>query len=293
MSPNFLGALLMMGSMAAFTFNDTLVKVIGGQLPLFQIISLRGLLATSLIFLLARTLGKLGFNLQRRDWGLVAARCASEIGATYCFLAALMIMPIANITAVLQALPLTVTLGAAVFLGEEVGWRRMAAILLGFCGVLLIVRPGPDGFSEGALYALLAVAFVTARDLTTRRMSSEVPSLTVTLLASISVTVFALVCSLGVEWEPVSLSQVMLLIGAAVFILGGYSLSVMVMRVGEISFVSPFRYTGLIWAILLGWLVFGDWPDGLTLLGAVIVVGTGLFTVIRERRQAQVAQKPV
>ena len=282
-----------MGSMAAFTFNDTLVKVIGGQLPLFQIISLRGLLATSLIFLLARTLGKLRFNLQRRDWGLVAARCASEIGATYCFLAALMIMPIANITAVLQALPLTVTLGAAVFLGEEVGWRRMAAILLGFCGVLLIVRPGPDGFSEGALYALLAVAFVTARDLTTRRMSSEVPSLTVTLLASISVTVFALVCSLGVEWEPVSLSQVMLLIGAAVFILGGYSLSVMVMRVGEISFVSPFRYTGLIWAILLGWLVFGDWPDGLTLLGAVIVVGTGLFTVIRERRQAQVAQKPV
>jgi S-adenosylmethionine uptake transporter len=279
--------------MAAFTFNDTLVKVIGGQLPLFQIISLRGLLATSLIFLLARTLGKLRFNLQRRDWGLVAARCASEIGATYCFLAALMIMPIANITAVLQALPLTVTLGAAVFLGEEVGWRRMAAILLGFCGVLLIVRPGPDGFSEGALYALLAVAFVTARDLTTRRMSSEVPSLTVTLLASISVTVFALVCSLGVEWEPVSLSQVMLLIGAAVFILGGYSLSVMVMRVGEISFVSPFRYTGLIWAILLGWLVFGDWPDGLTLLGAVIVVGTGLFTVIRERRQAQVAQKPV
>lgn len=283
----------MMGSMAAFTFNDTLVKVIGGQLPLFQIISLRGLLATSLIFLLARTLGKLRFNLQRRDWGLVAARCASEIGATYCFLAALMIMPIANITAVLQALPLTVTLGAAVFLGEEVGWRRMAAILLGFCGVLLIVRPGPDGFSEGALYALLAVAFVTARDLTTRRMSSEVPSLTVTLLASISVTVFALVCSLGVEWEPVSLSQVMLLAGAAVFILGGYSLSVMVMRVGEISFVSPFRYTGLIWAILLGWLVFGDWPDGLTLLGAVIVVGTGLFTVIRERRQAQAAQKPV
>jgi drug/metabolite transporter (DMT)-like permease len=250
-------------------------------------------LATSLIYLLARHLGKLRFDLQPRDWGLVAARCASEIGATYCFLAALMIMPIANITAVLQALPLTVTLGAAVFLGEEVGWRRMAAIVLGFCGVLLIVRPGPDGFSEGALYALLAVAFVTARDLTTRRMSSAVPSLTVTLLASISVTVFALVCSLGIEWQPVNLSQVMLLAGAAVFILGGYSLSVMVMRVGEISFVSPFRYTGLIWAILLGWLVFGDWPDGLTLLGAAIVVGTGLFTVIRERRQAQAAQKPV
>jgi drug/metabolite transporter (DMT)-like permease len=282
----------MMGSMAAFTFNDTLVKVIGGQLPLFQIISLRGLLATTLIFLLARTLGKLRFNLQRRDWGLVAARCASEIGATYCFLAALMMMPIANITAVLQALPLTVTLGAAVFLGEDVGWRRMAAILLGFCGVLLIVRPGPDGFSDGALFALLAVAFVTARDLTTRRMSSEVPSLTVTLLASISVTVFALICSLGVAWEPVSLSQVLILVGAAVFILGGYSLSVMVMRVGEISFVSPFRYTGLIWAILLGWLVFGDWPDALTLLGAFIVVATGLFTVIRERRQAQAARKP-
>lgn len=285
-NPNTRGAFLMMGSMAAFTINDTFVKVAGGHVPLFQLIFLRGILTSLLVFWLARHLGKLQYNLPRRDWGLIGLRAFAEVGATTFFLTALMNMPLANVTAVLQVLPLTVTLGAALFFREAVGWRRMLAILVGFVGMLLIVRPGPDGFSLHAIYALLAVGFVTLRDLTTRRMSAEVPSLMVTLTAAVSVTVFGGLASTQTEWVAVDLHLAGLIASASVFILLGYLCSVMVMRVGEVSFVAPFRYTSLLWALILGWLVFGHLPDGVTLFGAAIVVASGLFTFYRERQKA-------
>lgn len=287
MSDNTKGALLMMCSMAAFTFNDTMVKSLGPDVPLFQMLFLRGVVASALIYLLAKSLGKLRWQLSRHDWGLVALRTLSEIGAAYFFITALYHMPIANVTAVLQILPLTVTLGGALFFGEAVGWRRASAIAAGFCGMLLIVRPGPDGFDQYALYALVAVGFVTLRDLATRKMSSDVPSLTVTLVASLGVMLFAGVASLGSEWGVMDLRQWGLLTGAAVFILGGYLFSVLVMRVGEISFIAPFRYSSLLWALMLGYVVFGDWPDPITLTGAAIVVAAGVFTLIRGRRLSQ------
>ncbi|MGR3735989.1 DMT family transporter [Pseudophaeobacter sp.] len=290
MTPNQTGALLMMGAMAAFTFNDTLVKAVGDALPLSQILVLRGLVASLLIFGLARFQGSLRLSLSRRDWGLVALRCLAEAGATFCFLTALMRMPIANITAVLQMLPLTITLGAALLFQEPVGWRRMLAILAGFCGMLLIVRPGPEGFDVASLYALGAVAFVTLRDLSTRRMSAQVPSMLVTLTASLTVLAFGGVLSLGQDWQPVAVDQWVMLTAAACFIFGGYLCSVMTMRVGDVATVSPFRYSGLLWALILGWLVFGDWPDALTLLGGSLVVGAGLFTLYREHRQSRLAR---
>lgn len=283
MAPNMNGALLMMGSMAAFTVNDTLVKAVGVDLPLFQIVTLRGVLATVLVFFLARHLGALHLNFPRRDKITVLLRCASEVAATFFFLTALMHMPLANVTAVLQALPLTVTLGAALFFKEPVGWRRMTAIGVGFVGMLLIVRPGPEGFSIHAIYALIAVVCVTARDLLTRRMSPEVPSMVVTLATSIAVTVTGALASTTTEWAPVTQAAGAKVVAAAVFVLMGYVFSVMVMRVGEVGFVAPFRYSSLIWALILGWAVFSDWPDRVTMLGAALVVGAGLFTLFRER----------
>ncbi|GAB4532489.1 MAG: DMT family transporter [Ruegeria sp.] len=284
MTPNVKGALLMMGSMAAFTVNDTLVKAAGQDLPLFQLVAMRGLLATALVFLLARHLGALHLRFSAHDRVLVAVRSLSELLATFFFLTALMHMPLANVTAVLQALPLTVTLGAALFFAEPIGWRRILAIAMGFAGMLLIVRPGPDGFSLYALYALVAVMCVTARDLITRRMSPEVPSMVVTLATSLTITLAAAVASVFQGWVPVAAPTGLLIGSAAIFVLLGYLFSVMVMRVGEVGFVAPFRYTSLIWALVLGWAVFGDWPDRLTMLGAVLVVGAGLFTLFRERR---------
>lgn len=284
MSPNVLGALLMMASMACFTFNDTAVKLTDGALPLGQLLTLRGIFSTLLIFALARYLGALRFDLRWRDWMLVGIRSASEIAAAYFFITALMNMPLANITAILQALPLTVTLGSALVFREAVGWRRAVAIGVGFVGMLLIVRPGPEGFNVWSLYGLAAVVSVTVRDLATRRLSPDVPGLTVTLSAAVAVLLFFAVFSLGETWQPVTPRLWSLLAASSVFIFGGYYFSVQVMRTGDIAFIAPFRYTGLIWALVLGWLVFGDWPTPLTLLGAGIVVGMGLFTLYRERQ---------
>lgn len=286
MSPNTTGALLMMASMACFTFNDALLKLTDGALPLAQLLFLRGVLASALIFALAKPLGALRFDIARGDWFMIATRSGAEVGAAYFFVTALLNLPLANVTAILQVLPLTVAVGAALIFREPLGWRRMSAIGLGFLGMLLIVRPGPEGFSLWSAYALAAVVCVTVRDLATRRLSPGVPSMTVTLVASLTVTVCAGLASTAQGWAPITPHLALLIGGASVFIIGGYFFSVRVMRVGEISFIAPFRYTGLIWALLLGWLVFGDWPTPVTMLGACIVVATGLFTLYRERALA-------
>ena len=283
MSPNIRGALLMMSSMAAFTINDALMKHLGASIPLFQLITMRGALTCILVFALARYLGKVDLRIPKGDRLLVLIRCAAEVATTYFFLTALMNIPLANVTAVLQALPLTVTLGAAVFFGERAGWRRYLAIGVGFCGMLLIVRPGPDGFNVFSLYAMAAMLLVTVRDLITRKMSANVPSMTVTLATALSVTVVAAAVSTTEPWVAVTPSLMALVASASIFVLLGYLCSVVVMRVGEVSFIAPFRYTSLIWALLLGWFMFGDWPDTVTLIGATAVVGAGLFTLFRER----------
>ncbi|MHA6344682.1 DMT family transporter [Roseivivax sp. CAU 1761] len=283
LSENARGALLMMGAMAAFTCNDALVKRAGAELPLMQILVIRGAVASLAILLLAWAAGGLR-RPGRRDGLLIALRSAAEIGATWFFLTALMRMPLANVTAILQTLPLTVTLAGALVFGETVGWRRGLAIAVGFAGMLLIVRPGSAEFDANALYAMAAVAFVTVRDLAVRRLSAAVPSLTVTLAGSLSVTLFAAALSAGVPWQPVPAGAGALVLGAAGFVIFGYLMSVAAMRVGEVAVVAPFRYTGLLWALGLGWALFGDWPRPLTLVGAALIAATGLFTLWREAR---------
>ena len=284
LTDNMRGALLMTGSMAAFTLNDACMKALGVDIPLFQALLLRGLGTSLLLYLFARYLGALRFDLTRQDWGLAALRGVGEIGAAWFFITALFNMPIANVTAILQALPLAVTLAAAVFFGEALGWRRMAAIGIGLCGVLLIVRPGVEGFNIYALYALAAVVCVTARDLATRRMSAHVPSMTIALLTSLAVTLFAAVGAPFIEWRPMDGGHALLILGTTLFVLAGYILGVMAMRVGEIGFVAPFRYVSLVVALIVGLVAFGEWPSALTLIGAAIVVATGLFTLYRERQ---------
>lgn len=284
MTPNVAGALLMMASMACFTLNDALIKATGGDVPLFQLLFLRGILATAFIGMLAVLRGTLKVRLGRQDWALIGLRSFSEVCAAYFFLTALLNMPLANVTAILQVLPLTVALAAALFFKESIGWRRMVAILVGFAGMLMIVRPGTEGFTIWSVYALVAVGFVTVRDLSTRRMSAAVPSLFVTLSASLAVLVAAGLASLTIDWVPVTPRLGGLILGASVFIIGGYYFSVQVMRQGDVSFIAPFRYTGLLWALALGWLMFEDWPAPMTLAGAGVIVATGLFTLYRERR---------
>ncbi len=291
-SPNMRGAVLMMASMIAFTVNDAYMKSLSDEVPLFQAIFLRGLATCVFLFFMAWRTGAFRVRIPRRDIGLVAIRSSAEIVASYLFISALFNMPIANVTAILQALPLTVTLASAVVFREAIGWRRMSAILVGFFGVLLIVRPGAEGFNFYSVYAILAVLVITVRDLAARRLSVEVPSMAVALSAAVAVALFAGIASIGSEWVPVSGKAAWQLSGATLFIVGGYLFSVMTMRVGAIDFVAPFRYTSLLCALILGLFVFGEWPDKLTLIGSAIVVATGAFTLYRERRIVQ-AREPV
>jgi drug/metabolite transporter (DMT)-like permease len=287
LSDNARGALWMMASMAGFVLNDTLMKSVSGEVPLFQAIFVRGVIATGLIALLAWGRGALAHRPRGPDRKLMVYRMAGEIGGTSLFLTALFNMPLANATAIIQAAPLSVTLAAALFLGHAVGWRRYTAIGVGFLGVLLIVRPGSEGFNAYSLAALASVLFITLRDVSTRGLSLAVPSLFVTVITSLAITVFAGAVTAFGDWQPVGWEVVARLGGAAVLLLLGYYAGIVSMRVGEIGFVSPFRYTNLLWALLLGFAVFGDVPEWLTVAGASIVAGTGLYTLHRERITAR------
>nr|WP_238941547.1 DMT family transporter [Jannaschia sp. Os4] len=276
----------MMGSMAAFTLNDASLKWLADDLPTFQVVVLRGLLASALIAGLAHATGALAKPIPAAERGKVALRVGAEVAAFLPFVLALTHMPLANITAILQALPLTITAAGALLLGERVGARRWAAIAVGLLGVLLIVRPGTEGWNGWAAVACLTVVIITVRDLVTRRLSAEVPSLKVALFTAIGVTVLGAVLSLREPWQPVAPDQWGVVGLAGVFIIGGYLFSVMAMRVGEVAVVTPFRYTAMLWGLALGWLVFGEWPRPLSLVGAGLVVAAGLYTLWRETRPA-------
>ena len=278
-------------SMLFFTLNDACVKLVAETVPLFQIVFLRGLSTTILLAVTVQLTVGLRFTMPRRDRPLVAWRTVAEVGAMVAFLLALTNMPIANATAILSALPLMVTLAAALIFRDPVGWRRWAAIAVGFVGVMMIVQPGTDGFNGYALLALLSVVIITARDLLTRAFSPGVPSMTVAVLTAAAVGAFGGVVSLFSPWAAMGAYEIVLTLAASVFIIGGYVFGIMVMRIGDVGFVSPFRYTSLIFALILGLVIFGEFPNTLALIGGVIVVATGIFTLVRERMAARAAAR--
>jgi drug/metabolite transporter (DMT)-like permease len=287
-SENLRGVLLMCASMAAFTINDTFMKSVTQTLPLYQTIGLRGLIAVIGLGLLAILTGAHRFRPGKRDAGLILLRSLADVAATITFLTALLHMPIANLSAILQALPLLITLGAALVYGDRIGWRRMTAILVGLIGVLIIIRPGTEGFDRWALLGVGSVACVMVRDLSVRPLQGHIPSTAVALGAAVAVTLMGWTGAAFQGWQDPSLSEATRILGAGLFLIVGYLTSVAAMRHGDIGLVAPFRYTSLLWAITLGLFVFGDLPDRWTLFGAAIVVGAGLFTLWREhalRRQ--------
>ena len=293
LSPNLRGALFMAISMAGFTINDTFVKVATQEMNVAQIMFVRGLMATLMIAVLSWHMGALRPVSFIWKPG-VLARSLGEMFATVTFLAGLAHMPIGNASAILQALPLAVTLGAVLFLSEKVGWRRWAAIFIGFLGVLIIVRPGMEGFSQYSLLILACVVFAAFRDLATRRAAADVPSLFMTLVtaAMISLTGLALIVPFG-GWTPMTGRSLAILFAAASFIIFGYLFIISAMRGGDIGFIAPFRYTSLIWALGLGFLVFRDIPDRLTLMGAALVIGSGTYSFYRERVRARRVQTAI
>ena len=281
MSENFRGAVLMMICMGAFVLNDAFVRLAGDSLPLAQILFFRGILTTITLLLVAFYTGVFKLKVPRKDKWLIFFRSVTEALTAYFFLTAVMNMPFANVTAILQILPMTVTVAAAIVFKEKVGVFRISLIMLGFFGVILIINPTQDGFNKYAGYALISVLSITTRDLLSRKLSVDVPTLIPTVSASLGVLLFSILLITKTAFQPLDLQNSFFILAAAFFIIFGYYTAVLVMRSGEISFISPFRYTAVLFALMLGFVFFDEQPDGIAFLGMTIVIISGIALIIR------------
>ncbi len=275
---------IMMLSMAAFTCNDAVMKAVTQTLPLYESMTLRGGIVVAIMLVIARAQGGLRLRVPRGDLLPLAVRTLADLSSTVLYLVALQHMALANLSAIMQALPLAVTLAAAVFFHERLGWRRLSAIGIGLVGVLLILRPGTGAFDIWSALVVLAMLLIVARDIVTRLFSVHAGSSTIAFYAAISVMLTGAVLATGETWRTPTAGELALLLLSAGFLSVGYLTAVASMRVGEISVVAPFRYTSLVWAIMLGLVVFGDWPDMWTWAGSALVVGAGIYTILRERK---------
>ncbi len=284
-SQNLMAIGAMVASQAVFTVNDGLMKLAAREIPGGEAIFIRGVASIVVSGAIAAYLGAFkGLPGLVRQWRLVAVRNFGEVGATMLYLTALFNMPIADATAILQVVPLAITGAAAVVLGEPVGWRRWLATIVGFGGVLIVIRPGTSAFNAWSLVALAAVAAIVIRDLATRRIERGVPTILLTFVSSITVSAMAAGLSLTEAWHMPGPRALALAGSASLFVIGGYFLVIEGMRNGEVAVVAPFRYSVIIWAILVGIFVFGEWPDAYALGGTFVVIGAGLYTFFRERQ---------
>ncbi len=279
------GILAMAGGMACFVINDSLVKYVSESLPAAQLIFLRGVFATLLLVAIAhamRATARIHGLLDRR----VLVRALFDAFATMAYLTSLFHLPIANATAINMATPLFITLFAVVAFHERVGPGRWVAIAAGFTGVLLVVQPSGAAFNAYALLCLGGTLLHASRDLMTRVIDRGIPSILITLSTALAVTVLSGVWSLFSEWRDFSATQLALLAAASVFLSGGYFLLTVAMRGGEMSLIAPFRYTGLLFAIVLGYAVWGDIPNALAWAGIALLVAAGLYVLHGERSRA-------
>ena len=269
--------------MASFIANDALVKFVSQSLPAAQLIFLRGLMATLLLLVVAQALGLLRHPggaahgpLQQLLQHRVLLRSGVDAVAGMAYLAALFHMPLGNATAINMATPLFLTLYVALFRGEQVGPGRWLLIGGGFAGVLLIVQPAAAGFNAWSLLCLAATMLHAVRDLLTRGIPRGIPSVMVTLSTALAVTLLAGLLSLVEGWQPFGARHLGLLAVASIFLCGGYYLVILCMREGDVSVIAPFRYTSLLFALVIGWLVWGDVPNALAWGGIVVLLASGL-----------------
>jgi drug/metabolite transporter (DMT)-like permease len=282
------GILAMCLSMATFLVNDALVKLVSERLPMDQIVVLRGLFASViiLVWLAAAEPWALRF-IRHPGMAHVGWRAALDALSTFTFLWALFNMPLANISAINLSSPLMITVLAVLFLGERVHWRRWGAIGAGLAGVLMIIQPSGAAFDWFSVVALVATFLGAVRDVMTRRIAQEIPSILVTLATAVAVSAVAGVSVAVRSWTPIEMTDLLLLAVASLFLIGGYHFVIVAMRVAETSVVAPFRYTSILWALLIGYVVWGDIPNLLASAGIVVLVASGLYLLHRERLARQ------
>jgi drug/metabolite transporter (DMT)-like permease len=279
------GIIAILLAMAFFITNDAIVKLASATFPTSQVMAVRGIFASlfalGLVFAMRETK-----SLRRLASPLVALRATIEATVAFLFISALALLPLANINAIMQATPIIMTLMSVAIGIERVGWRRWGAILVGFAGVLLIVQPSAEGFNVYALVALSAAFLVAIRDLVTRRIGGDIPSIVVALSTTVAVGIAGFIIGFvrGDSWAPFFIGEMNLLLVAAVLVTFGNLGIVMAFRNTDVSVVSPFRYIIVVFAIILGYLFFDELPDIFALMGITLIAGSGLYTIHRENR---------
>jgi drug/metabolite transporter (DMT)-like permease len=277
-------SVLMVATTASFVIADTQIKLIGTSLPPSQIIGALGVVSTLFLGVLCaqqKILSSLPLMLERH----VLARSAFDVAGSFLFVAALMHTPLGNMSAIMQSVPLVVAVLAILFLGEKANAARFAAVIVGFIGVLLIVKPTPQSYSVYQLMAIGAVLVVALRDLVTKRIPDHVPLPIITMSNSVAVTIIGWGFALLDGVQPMQVTNLQLLACAGLFVTIGYILIVATVRLGELSATAPFRYSEVVFALLSGFLIFQEYPDALAYLGMALVIGAG-FTAARHDARA-------
>jgi drug/metabolite transporter (DMT)-like permease len=281
------GIIARLAAMALFCANDTLVKLATAAMPVSEVMTIRSAFASLMALGLVAARGSLG-QLRLAAAPLVAGRAVLEALVAVAFITALSKMPLATITVIGQSTPLIMTALVAALGFEAVGWRRWTATLLGFAGVLIVVRPTSATLDVYGLLALAAAGIAATRDLMTRWIGVEVPSAIVTFASTVSVALIGAALGLigaaaGEDWVAPGWRALACLALAAVLVTAGNLANVIAFRGAEVSVVSPFRYTVILWAIAFGLIVFGDPPDLPAMAGAGLIVASGIYTIHRER----------
>jgi drug/metabolite transporter (DMT)-like permease len=282
MTDNLRGIAAILASASGFVINDAIVKLVTEELPTGEIIVVRGLMATLLIGVVAWWRGAMRPVRVLLQTPIMIRIVAAALASLF-IVAALRYIPLATSTAILQVTPLAVTAGSALLLGAAVGWRRWTASLVGLAGVLLIIRPGAEGINAHVWIALAALLFTSIRDLTTRFIDPSIPSLYVAFASSVLIMLGGLPLLLMETWVMPSPRALILLALASIAVFFAYYLGIVAMRIGEIAVVAPFRYSVILLALLLGYLIWGFVPDTISLAGIAIVIGSGLYLLRRER----------
>ena len=269
-------------AMAGFAFEDLFIKLLSTYFPISEVIIILGFTGTFIFFIIALLQNAPIIHKDLLNKHVIIRTICELLGAVF-FVTAIALTPLSSATAILQIAPLLVTIGAVIFFKEKVGWRRWTAVFIGFIGVLLIVRPGFEGFMPASIFAILGSVFLAARDLATRAMQVKLPSVTIALYAFIAFGISGiLIIQFNSPMVIHTSNQIIYFIGASAFGVIAYYSLVISSRIGEMSVISPFRYSRIVFAMLLAIIILDENPDGLTLIGASIVVASGLYTFVRE-----------
>lgn len=283
MIDNTRGILAMSAAVLVFIFNDALIKIAAETVPAIQAIGVRGVFATLWVTLALAVTGA-----WRQLGGMahpyVLLRGTLEAASSIVYLVALFHIQFAIATAINLSTPLIFTALAVLLLKETVRWRRWSAVIVGFLGVLLVIQPRPGDIDVWAWVVLLATVLGAFRDVLGRYLPASVPTLVVSFASAVAVALVGCAWTFVEGWQPMTAYEIGLLVASSLLLAAGYQFLVLALRSGaEFSVIGSFRYASILWALAIGYVVWGDVPNALALLGIAVIVGSGLYILHRER----------